>query len=456
MPRKILFVTGRLAEPALRRLLADTALPFTFEVAVMPISVAALMTTAWIARHFTLPVTHRRHVPLPPDVDLVLIPGFCEGDLGEIEGACGVPVERGPKDLIDIPAYFNVERTLEGYGAYSIEIIAEIQDALDLTDDVLLDRAAYYQAGGADVIDLGVGPARGGSRIKHAVRLLKDSGYRVSVDSMNPDVIHHADEAGADFVLSLNSSNLALGRDLQATAVVIPDEDGDLQTMWQSAEQLWEWGAACVLDPITQPIGFGFSRSIYDLCRTRRRYPEAQLMMGVHHLSEMTDADTTGINALLMGLAQELDLAFVLTTEVAPWARGSVRELDIARRLMYFALHEGIPPKRLDDRLLTVKEWRLRYHDAAELREMQAALTDPNVRIFVDGTQIYAFNNDHFITGTDGREIFQALDIDDASHAFYLGQELAKAELALQLGKNYTQDRPLRWGYFSEEESDDN
>jgi dihydropteroate synthase len=178
-------------------------------------------------------------------------------------------------------------------------------------------------------------------------------------------------------------------------------------------------------------------------------------MMGTHHISEMTDADTTGMNAVLMGIAQELDLAFVLTTEVAPWAQGSVRELDIARRLMHYALNEGVPPKRLEDGLLTVKESRLRYHDAGELRELQAALTDPNVRIFVDGSQIYAFNNEHFIVGTDGREIFRALGIEESSHAFYLGQELTKAELALQLGKNYTQDRPLHWGYLSEEENND-
>lgn len=421
----------------------------------MPISVAALMTTSWIARHFNLPATHRRHVPLPPDVDLILIPGFCEGDLNEISHACGIPAELGPKDLMDIPAYFNVERKLVGYGSYSIEIIAEIQDALDLSEDALLERAAYYRARGANIIDLGIGPASSSSKVSRAVRLLKESGYRVSVDSMNPDVIRQADEAGTDYILSLNASNLRVGRDLRATAVVIPDEDGDVQSLWRNAEQLWEWGITCVLDPITQPIGFGFSRSIYDLYLTRQRFPEAQLMMGTHHISEMTDADTTGINAVLMGIAQELDLAFVLTTEVAPWAKGSVRELDIARRLMYYALNEGIPPKRLEDGLLTVKESRLRYHDAGELRELQAALTDPNVRIFVDGAQIYAFNNEHFIVGTDGREIFRALGIEESSHAFYLGQELTKAELALQLGKNYTQDRPLHWGYLSEEESND-
>ncbi len=34
----------------------------------------------------------------------------------------------------------------------------------------------------------------------------------------------------------------------------------------------------------------------------------------------------------------------------------------------------------------------------------------------------------------------------DASHAFYLGYELARAEIALHLGKQYTQDEPLHCG----------
>ena len=35
---------------------------------------------------------------------------------------------------------------------------------------------------------------------------------------------------------------------------------------------------------------------------------------------------------------------------------------------------------------------------------------------------------------------------DDASHAFYLGVELAKAQIAFELGKNYDQDNDLKWG----------
>jgi hypothetical protein len=36
---------------------------------------------------------------------------------------------------------------------------------------------------------------------------------------------------------------------------------------------------------------------------------------------------------------------------------------------------------------------------------------------------------------------------DDASHAFYLGVELARAQIAWQLKKRYSQDEELQWGY---------
>ncbi len=55
MTRRVLFVTGRLAEPSLRRVLGQTAWPFDYDVAVLRITVAALMTTEWIARFLTVP-----------------------------------------------------------------------------------------------------------------------------------------------------------------------------------------------------------------------------------------------------------------------------------------------------------------------------------------------------------------------------------------------------------------
>ncbi len=449
---KILFVTGRLAEPALRRTLAGLKLPCAYDIVVMPISIAALMTTSWLARHFTLPESHPRHRRIPPDCDLLMIPGHCQGELAEIERACRLPVQKGPTDLQDLPHFFGQKRQREDYGRYDVQIMAEIQDALQLTEAALLSRADYYRTGGADVIDVGITPGSSPDHVARTVQRLKQAGYQVSVDSMVPAIIQEADAAGADYILSLNGSNLELGRTLRAKAVVIPDEEGDVTSLWRNAEQMWAWGQECILDPIIQPISFGFSRSLTDLYHTRERYPTAALMMGVHHLSELTDADSTGINALLMGIAQELKLSFVLTTEVAPWARGSVRELDIARRLMHYAVNAGLPPKRLEEGLLTIKESRLLRQDEATLREMQAALTDPNYRIFVDDRQIYVFNADRFITGADIEAIFGQLAVDEAGHAFYLGHELTKAQLALLLGKNYQQDQPLRWGYLKVEE----
>ncbi|HEY5941056.1 MAG TPA: DUF6513 domain-containing protein, partial [Gemmatimonadales bacterium] len=53
--RRVLFVTGKLAEPALRRVLKEMQPPFQADLAVMKITVAALMTTPWIGRFLEVP-----------------------------------------------------------------------------------------------------------------------------------------------------------------------------------------------------------------------------------------------------------------------------------------------------------------------------------------------------------------------------------------------------------------
>src|SRR5207249_2728695 len=85
----------------------------------------------------------------------------------------------------------------------------------------------------------------------------------------------------------------------------------------------------------------------------------------------------------------------------------------------------------------------------AELQELQRAVTDPNYRIFTDRDSITVFNNERFVRGTDIHEIFAQLDVDEATHAFYLGRELMKAKLAITLGKTYRQEGALQWGYLT-------
>jgi hypothetical protein len=134
---------------------------------------------------------------------------------------------------------------------------------------------------------------------------------------------------------------------------------------------------------------------------------------------------------------------------VIPWAHGAVREVDVARRLMHFAITQHTVPKRVDDRLVTVKDPVVTSFAEAELRELQSRITDPNFRIFADREGITVLNDELFVRGTDIQEIFSQLGVEEPTHAFYLGKELAKASLAVSLGKSYRQEGALSWGYLT-------
>ena len=274
----------------------------------------------------------------------------------------------------------------------------------------------------------------------------------MSVDTFDPEEIRTAVGAGAVLVLSVNGSNIDAARDLSGTGarvVVVPDLGGGLDTLEPSIAALESWGVPYLIDPILEPIGFGFMASLERYAEVRRRWPSAEMLMGIGNLTELTAADSTGVNALLVAVCQELGIRAVLTTEVIPWARGAVQEIAIARQLMHFAITQRTIPKGVDDRLLTIKDPAVLAYTEQELRALQSALTDPNFRIFADNKAITVLNNERFVRGTDIQQIFGQLGVDEATHAFYLGKELARARLAMTLGKTYRQEGPLNWGYLA-------
>jgi dihydropteroate synthase-like protein len=338
------------------------------------------------------------------------------------------------------------------YGAHDITIVAEINNAPRLTMEAVVAEAERYRASGADIVDIGCTPGLAFPWLAEAVRELRGRGMRVSVDSLDPDEIRAATGAGAELVLSVNGSNLEVARDAAADGarvVVIPDGGAGLDSIVASVARLDEWGVPYLIDPIIEPIGMGFARSLVRYAEARARWPEAELMMGIGNITELTAADTTGVNAILIAFCQEMGVRTVLTTEVIPWARGAVREVDIARRLMHHAVTHATIPKAVDDRLVTVKDARILAYGEEELRALQARVRDANFRIFADGRTITVLNRERFVTGTEIQPIFDQLGVTEASHAFYLGKELMKAKLAITLGKTYRQEGSLDWGYLT-------
>jgi len=441
---RTIFVTGKLAAPALQAILHAMAPDFEYEVAVLRISVASLMTTPWISKH----------LPSADGFDRILIPGLCEGDVRVIEDRFGVKTEKGPADLRDLPEYFGQAALREEYGAYDIRIFAEINNVPYMPREEILRRARYFRESGADVIDLGCSLDRKFEDAAEVVGLLKAQGFSVSIDTFDKAEILAADRAGVDYVLSVNGANLDIAEALHCPVVVIPDSGEGLDTLDRNIAHLERIGRPYIVDPVIDPVIVGFAASLDRYVQVRAKYPNAEMLMGIGNITELTDADTTGVNALLIGFCQELGIRHVLTTEVVEWARGAVRELDVARRLMYAAQRRGIVPKYIDNRLLTVKDARPKYSTEAELRALQSAITDPNFRIYTTRDAIYVFNNRLFVSGTDIQTLFEQLGVEDPSHAFYLGKELMKARLALLLGKTYIQEQPLRWGYLTPKEEE--
>ncbi len=437
MSEHILFLTGKLAEKQLRDMLEKMQPEFTYTVHQLGVKVAALMTADMIGR--------RLHDTF--GADRILVPGRCRGDLDSLSEQLGLPVSRGPQELKDLPEFFGGKAIEHDISRYAVKIFAEITDAPQLSVEDVLKRARYFRQNGADVIDIGCLPSTDFPHLEAVIAALKQAGFTVSIDSLETADLLRGGKAGADFLLSLHESTLWVADEVAATPVLIPEQHEDLASLYRAVTVMQAKGRPFIVDPILDPIHFGFTASLVRYHEVRQRHPDVEMMLGVGNITELTHADTLGMNALMLGICSELDINHILTTEVSAHACRAVQEADLARRIMYTAKAQQALPKHIDPGLMALHEPKPFPNTLDEIKEWAVQIKDPSFRIQTSPEGVHIFNRDGFYTAIDPFDLYPSLHVEnDGGHAFYLGVELARAEIAWQLGKRFTQDEKLTWG----------
>jgi dihydropteroate synthase-like protein len=372
-------------------------------------------------------------------------------------------------------------------------ILAEVVDAPKLPLSEIIQKAQHYIASGAQIIDIGgVANEDNSEKLREIVKTIKtEMRCPVSIDSGNYKEIKAAVEAGADMVLSASLDNyhhlLDLPKSLPIVIIPVNVKNGEaprnpkeaIAGLMQLGKIFSEHGfQKLLLDPITRvPINPGLAMTIETLSLLQNgiaSLPESdddgtplakpQLFMGLGNVTEMVDADSPGINALLAILGAELGVTALLTTEFSKKCRHSIQELAKSVRLAYFAQQSHSAPLNLgiDAFRLKTKSGYPHYVPFNEPvvnvgTENTVASMDPNgfFRIYIDEPEwlikVTHFTNDmqtlkatKTFIGSSSEPLYKAIIaaglVSRLDHAAYLGKELYKAELALKYGTPYLQE----------------
>jgi dihydropteroate synthase-like protein len=516
---KLLLITGLLAEKTVKRYAKESNIETS--ILTLKVPVAALLAPEQIAKALKKTGTE--------GFDMILVPGLIRGDTSVIADSVGKPAFKGPRYAADLPTVLDAigrvklstvtpacdllreelqQKALRELEAveknrdvllknpgnmligelavgkdFPMRVLAEIVDAALMPSDEIQRLAKHFVKMGADVIDVGMvaGESRP-SDAKRAVETVKKAvNVPVSIDTLDPDEIKEAVAAGADLILSADAGNVEQIAPFAAdvAVVVIPtnqragyfpakteDRIRFLEEIIKKARKLGM--KKLIGDLILEPSNV--LESLVAFRDFAGRNPDVPLFVGVSNVTELFDADSVGVNALLTRLSSEVNASILLATEKSSKAKGTVREEVIASKMMFLAKRRGSVPKDLGIDLLVLKDKR--KHEEAYDKAMEAdaqvtmvneepapATLDPHgvFRITVDrnAETIVAL---HFATaeadkpsnivkGETAEAVYAKIVemglVTRLDHAAYLGSELAKAEVALKTGKEYIQDTPL-------------
>nr|WP_319540919.1 dihydropteroate synthase-like protein [uncultured Methanospirillum sp.] len=466
---RILLPTGRITEEAVRKAAAGYD--------------ATVVVTGELASFLT--PKKLRDLLAGGSYDMVITSGMCTASFQRVEEETGVPIYRGPRHAADLPMILKILGTVElsreipaddlltsirqreaadrvnlleneALGEFSIrgvkigggsrmKVLAEIMDAHRQSD--IRERVIRFFDDGADIVDLGFGFDATPDDVRRVFAAIDDLPGPLAADTQSPDLIRVA-LSRADLILSLHHGNISeVGPDVAAygAAVVIVPRDQTLNGTIESAKGMGI--TRLIADPLLQPAGSGLTSSLAGFSD-----PGCPLFFGAGNVTELIDADSIGVNALLAAMAHELHASVIFCSEHSDKTQGAIKEMRRATEMMLLTGKRPYP-KDLGIDLFCIKEKRrrreppLEYSVVTDAEEMPDEIQyDPrgNFRIGIEDGWIIAVRNGSAVRGKRWQDLLYTLLNQDAvsllDHAGYLGRELYKAELAIRFGRSYEQD----------------
>lgn len=498
---KILLITGKAASKRVEKI----AQSYDCDIFQGDQEVATLLN----------PETIARAIGPKKDYGLIIVPGLIMGDVAKIEKATGIKTVRGPKDVADLELVLanldNLElsasepadeylkdivisdalkilkmpdssKYIEKFSKkpgnlmiggipcgqeFPMRVISEIIGIENLSVEEIVEKGSYFKSSGADILDIGITKSDP-KKVGLAIQALRKLDLPISIDTMDIPNIKAAIEADVDLILSFDESLIKEFKDVKIPSVIIPMKNNEIpintelrvRFLEENIELAKKRGFKNIIaDPILKPLNYGFAESIaaYRLFAQRNNYP---ILFGSGNITELIDADSIGINALLAGISMELGGSLLFTTEDSDKTTGSVRELSVASKMMWLAREKSSLPKDLGVDLLILKNKKLRRDPlpenlgAGKTTEAKANETHSLdkmgfFKIFVKGKIycIHYLSDDKpnlVIEGYYAKEIYDTIIrnklVGTVDHACYLGKELQRAENALTFGNSYSQE----------------
>jgi dihydropteroate synthase-like protein len=362
-------------------------------------------------------------------------------------------------------------------------ILAEIVDAPKLTDSRVEELSRYFADSGASVIDIGmVSEKSEPNEVRRIIKAVKRAvNNPISIDTSDLEEIKVAVEENVDLILSVNAQNME-GVSKFATdipVVITPiDEKGicpmnamnrinQLQLNINNAKSIGF--EKIIADPILNPpFTPNLVQSLNGYFEFAKRDSKTPIFFGLGNVTELMDCDSIGINLLLSSIGIELGACIILATEASDKTKGCIKEISTALNMTILAKNRKGPPKDLGFDLLRLKEKRRieeiydnRIESNTKLIEPTGGTTaslDPkgHFKIMIDRKErkivaIYFRKKrekpDIILKSFEPINIFQYILknelISTMEHAYYIGKELSKAKIALNIGKSYVQESSL-------------